>query len=366
MMTEKLNTAEEKMVLDYIDKIDEGIRVFNSGFSSNTGLTDILLEVVNVFSTKIPQLKDALCFKITTEVNDATTARALLIMYLAGHGIEFKGKNNEENASVKRFWSSFITWFENELPELGLLQEKYLEWDNWDGGMWRLNINYDYEFQLYRGINYPGSLKHNTANFDDIKTFLEIAYKYWIKNEGQKHYQFTIEVNERFRIFKLPYRMQNGTILKQGYKTTYGIDKIINYRMFERKIRFSENMINSHDLMEKKSALDLIIDALQYIVSIQDGKDKDKKYAALASSVNSGQDTKVYAVIKQEIKDLMKLSNEYFDIRHNDYLNDAMEKREPLNDSQFIEYLYNRAYALLYLLRLKAKINDGIGDSSPV
>ena len=366
MMTEKLNTAEEKMVLDYIDKIDEGIRVFNSGFSSNTGLTDILLEVVNVFSTKIPQLKDALCFKITTEVNDATTARALLIMYLAGHGIEFKGKNNEENASVKRFWSSFITWFENELPELELLQEKYLEWDNWDGGMWRLNINYDYEFQLYRGINYPGSLKHNTANFDDIKTFLEIAYKYWIKNEGQKHYQFTIEVNERFRIFKLPYRMQNGTILKQGYKTTYGIDKIINYRMFERKIRFSENMINSHDLMEKKSALDLIIDALQYIVSIQDGKDKDKKYAALASSVNSGQDTKVYAVIKQEIKDLMKLSNEYFDIRHNDYLNDAREKREPLNDSQFIEYLYNRAYALLYLLRLKAKINDGIGDSSPV
>lgn len=232
--------------------------------------------------------------------------------------------------------------------------------------MWRLNINYDYEFQLYRGINYPGSLKHNTANFDDIKTFLEIAYKYWIKNEGQKHYQFTIEVNERFRIFKLPYRMQNGTILKQGYKTTYGIDKIINYRMFERKIRFSENMINSHDLMEKKSALDFIIDALQYIVSIQDGKDKDKKYAALASSVNSGQDTKVYAVIKQEIKDLMKLSNEYFDIRHNDYLNDAREKREPLNDSQFIEYLYNRAYALLYLLRLKAKINDGIGDSSPV
>ncbi len=299
MMTEKLNTAEEKMVLDYIDKIDEGIRVFNSGFSSNTGLTDILLEVVNVFSTKIPQLKDALCFKTTTEVNDANTARALLIMYLAGHGIEFKDKNNEENASVKRFWSSFITWFENELPELGLLQEKYLEWDNWDGGMWRLYINYDYEFKLYRGINYPDSLKHNTANFDDIKTFLEIAYKYWIKNEGQKHYQFTIEVNERFRIFKLPYRMQNGTILKQGYKTTYGIDKIINYRMFERKIRFSENMINSHDLMEKKSALDFIIDALQYIVSIQDGKDKYKKYAALASSVNSGQDTKVYAVIKQ-------------------------------------------------------------------
>lgn len=109
--------------------------------------------------------------------------------------------------------------------------------------------------------------------------------------------------------------------------------------------------------------MDFIIDALQYIVSIQDGNDKDKKCSALASSVNSDRNTKVYAVIKQEIKELMKLSNEYFDIRHNDYLNDAKEKREPLNDSQFIEYLYNRAYALLYLLRLKVKVNDDIGDS---
>jgi len=51
----------------------------------------------------------------------------------------------------------------------------------------------------------------------------------------------------------------------------------------------------------------------------------------------------------------MKLSNEYFDVRHNDYLNAAKEKREALNDSLFIEYLYNRAYAMLYLLRLKHK-----------
>ena len=49
----------------------------------------------------------------------------------------------------------------------------------------------------------------------------------------------------------------------------------------------------------------------------------------------------------------MILSNEYFDICHNDYLNAAKEKREALSDSQFIEYLYNRAYSLLYLLRLK-------------
>ena len=50
------------------------------------------------------------------------------------------------------------------------------------------------------------------------------------------------------------------------------------------------------------------------------------------------------------LDELMKLSNEYFDVRHNDYLNAAKGKREALNDSQFIEYLYNRAYAMLYLL----------------
>lgn len=243
-------------------------------------------------------------------------------------------------------------WFENELPNLELLQNKYVQWDNWDGGTWFLNLNYDYEFRKYRGVDYPESLKNSTGDFEDIKTFLEIAYKYWIINEGKAHYDFTVEVNERFKIFRLPYRMQNGRILKQRYKTTYGIDEIINYRMFERKIGFSEDMINSDDLMEKKSVLDFIIDALQYLVSIQEGN-RDKQYAVLTKSVNEDNNSKVYAVIKQEVNDLMKISNEYFDIRHNDYLNAAKEKREALSDSQFIEYLYNRAYSLLYLLRLK-------------
>lgn len=92
--------------------------------------------------------------------------------------------------------------------------------------------------------------------------------------------------------------------------------------MFERKIRFSEDMINSNDLMEKKSALDFLIDSLQYLISIQEGN-RTKQYSQLALSVNQDTDSKVYVVIKNELNELMKLSNEYFDIRHNDYLNDA-------------------------------------------
>ena len=50
-----------------------------------------------------------------------------------------------------------------------------------------------------------------------------------------------------------------------------GLIRLLIIRMFERKIRFSEDMINSHDMMEKKSALDFIIDALQYMISTQKG-----------------------------------------------------------------------------------------------
>ena len=77
----------------------------------------------------------------------------------------------------------------------------------------------------------------------------------------------------------------------------------------------------------------------------------------------SNQESKVYAVVKSEINEVMKLSNEYFDIRHSEYLNKAKEKREALADLQFIEYLYNRVYALLYLLRLKVDKTELINES---
>jgi len=123
--------------------------------------------------------------------------------------------------------------------------------------------------------------------------------------------------------------------------------------MFERKIRYSEEMITSREYLDKKSALDYIIDALQFILSVQDGEKVIQKYKLAAKSVNEDEDSKVYAVVKAEIEEIMKISNEYFDIRHNEYLNKARQTREPIQDLAFIEYLYNRAYALLYLLRIK-------------
>ena len=253
--------------------------------------------------------------------------------------------------NIKKFWLSFTTWFEDELPGTGILQAYYEDYDNWNGGTYYLGIDIEKEYRLHYGIAYPDILKLELPQIEDIKMFIELAFHEWIIFE--KRYDFTVMVNKRLSRFLIPHRLQNGRLIQEGYKTSYYLDKILNYPMFERKIRYSEEMITSREYLDKKSALDYIIDALQFILSVQDGEKVIQKYKLAAKSVNEDEDSKVYAVVKAEIEEIMKISNEYFDIRHNEYLNKARQTREPIQDLAFIEYLYNRAYALLNLLRIK-------------
>ena len=145
---------------------------------------------------------------------------------------------------------------------------------------------------------------------DEIKDFVEIMYERWIR--ADMHYSFTVEINKRFDKFQLPFKLSSGTVIGKGYKTTESIDKILDHRMFERKIAYSEEMIMSTEMLDKKCALDYIVDALQYFISVQRGNGVDKKYAAAAREICSNQDSKIYAVVKAEISEVMKLSNEYF------------------------------------------------------
>lgn len=253
--------------------------------------------------------------------------------------------------NVKKFWLSFVTWFEDELPGTGILKAYYEDYDNWNGGTYYLGIDFEKEYKLHYGIGYSDILKLEVPQMEDIKMFIELAFHEWVIFE--KRYDFTVIVNKRLSRFSIPYRLQNGRLIQEGYKTSYYLDKILNYSMFERKIRYSEEMITSREYLDKKSALDYIIDVLQFILSVQDGEKITQKYKLSAKSVSEDENSKVYAVVKAEIEEIMKISNEYFDIRHNEYLNKAKQAREPIQDLAFIEYLYNRVYALLYLLRIK-------------
>lgn len=253
--------------------------------------------------------------------------------------------------NIKKFWLSFTTWFEDELPGTGILQECCEDYDNWNGGTYYLSIDFEKEYRLHYGIEYSNILKLELPQMEDIKMFIELAFHEWVIYD--KRYDFTVMVNKRLSRFSIPYRLQNGRLIHNGYKTSYYTDKILNYSMFERKIRYAEEMITSEEYLDKKSALDYIIDALQFILSVQDGEKVSQKYKLAAKSVNEDENSKIYTVVKVEIEEIMKISNEYFDIRHNEYLNKSKQEREPIQDLVFIEYLYNRAYALLYLLRIK-------------
>jgi hypothetical protein len=275
--------------------------------------------------------------------------------------IRLRNPNDTTQDDLNKFWTSLSAWIDTQNVIVEFFKGELTRYDNWDGGTYYLQIDYEQEYKIYFGTSYPElAIANRGIQIDELEDYLEIMYDRWIRSE--KHYQFTIEINKLFDKFHLPYKLSSGKVIGKGYKTTETVDKILNQRMFERKIAYSEEMILSSEMLDKKCALDYIVDALQYYISVQDAENVDKKYMAAAKTVCEDQNSKMYAVIKAEINEVMKLANEYFDIRHNEYLNKAKEKREALDDLQFIEYLYNRVYALLYLLRLKVKKANLVSD----
>lgn len=258
---------------------------------------------------------------------------------------------NEQQGNIKRFWLSFKTWFEEELPGTGILYPSYESYDNWNGGRYYLDVDFEKEYRLEYGISYPDILTSELPEISDIKMFIELAFHELVLTE--KRYEFTKMINKRLGSFSIPYMLKSGCLIQVGYRSSLYLDKILNYPMFERKIYYSEEMITSREYLDKKCALDYIIDALQFILSIQNAEGVAGKYKEAAKCVSNNENSKTYSVVKKEIEEIMKIANEYFDIRHNEYLNKSRQEREPIQDLAFIEYLYNRAYALLYLLRVK-------------
>ena len=47
--------------------------------------------------------------------------------------------------NIKKFWLSFTTWFEDELPGTGILKAYYEDYDNWNGGIYYLGIDFEKE-----------------------------------------------------------------------------------------------------------------------------------------------------------------------------------------------------------------------------
>lgn len=341
-----MNQEYLEFMASYLDKIEDAQNFDPEEMDYDRyadNIFDIIIEIGNVFENELPEIKTSVFLHNDSLGLDIDTTVGIIKKFLIKNGYK---KENKLDNQISKFWTSFKAYFENEVPYKDYLKPQFLKYDNWDGGIYYLDINYDYQYKLRYGVEYK-----ECSTINDIKMFIELAFSDWIENE--KRYNFTKDVNGIFQRFKMPYKLQKGKIIKSGYKTTNINDKVINYTMLERKIQYAEEMILSSENLDKKCALDYIIDALQYIISIQEGKGIIDKYANAAKKISSDMNGKTYAVVKNEINELMKISNEYFDIRHNEYLNKAKEKREAITDAVFIEYLYNRAYALLYILKIR-------------
>lgn len=270
----------------------------------------------------------------------------------------------KETEPLKQFWKSFKLWTEEELPSLNILKSYYIKYSSWNGGTYFLEINMPSEFTKMYGLDCDDRFEKEFISFRDLKMYIELFYDQFVENR----YEYTKIVNKNFAKFRLPYKLTGGKIIKKGYKTSETNPKIINYPMLESKIIWSEDKILGLEKLDKHTALNYITDSLEFILSlIKDkcakGRDLDQKCAFLISDDDS---SKIYSVIKTEVSEIQKIVNEYFDIRHNEYINKAKENRESLENSVFIEYLYNRIYSLLFLLKAhySKTITTSTDDSS--
>ncbi len=98
-MSNKINSVKEKLINDYIKKIDMAIDNYNLSIEPNDEIFDLVIEIANVFEKDIPNIQISVLLRTGTEIRDANTTRAMMIKYLADSGIEYKGKSIEENVN---------------------------------------------------------------------------------------------------------------------------------------------------------------------------------------------------------------------------------------------------------------------------
>lgn len=284
--------------------------------------------------------------------------RAALNEYNINANVERKEKD-----SLHKFWISFSSWYEEQKQNVSSIFDDKVVYGHDEFNFWvadgvscqedlHYRIEYGEELQLHTVGNVP---------FQVIKNYIELIYSKFLKSGTNGRYPFTKQVNDTFTKFGLPYKMAGGKIKKQNYKTSFLPEKILNYEQFERKIAFSEQMILYDDFMDKHSALQYISDAFCYFYSLfkNDGTTiltDEKTNIKIAEMVHANKNEKQYLLVKSEIENVKKIINNDYDIRHNEYYrSEDKSKREALTDIYLVEYLYNRIYALLYVLRLKYK-----------
>lgn len=341
-----LNEEMIKFILSYIKILKNDIEFITKYDLPDDTVFDDIRETVTVFKKEIPELDEAVLFRTGTAVKDANTCISLLKKHLISNGYK-EEKLNVEYDNLNKMAVFLITYF-NDIIENNpqKLNDKYtiteIDWSDDEEIIVGTNLDVNKEMKLKYGIDI--GLENFTVSFENVKMIIELFYGFLKTKEDR--YNYTIDINQAFSNFELAYKLNHGTIENIGYMTSFDCKNTINAEKFENKIKHAEKLILNNNILDKKTAVRLLADVLEYLVDIQEGSDKSKKKINLCKKICEDDNSRIYSTLKNEIEEIFKYTNDCFDIRHN------KKNVETLNNSMFVEYLYNRIYAFIYLYRI--------------
>ena len=119
---------------NYLNKLEEAENadIFEIGperYEDN--IQDLIIEIGTVFIKELPEIRESVILRSDTLSRDLNMTKGIIKKYLIENGFKEINKNDQ---NIEKFWTSFITYFENELPTKGYLKEEYIQYDNWNAG----------------------------------------------------------------------------------------------------------------------------------------------------------------------------------------------------------------------------------------
>ena len=331
---------EIKFILSYITKLDNDIKDYNDFNISENMLYDDIRETIAILGSELPNdIDEKLLWKNGNGVSDANICIGLLKKYLIKNGYE-EEKLDIQYDNLKKMMTFLKTYIDDVTENYPYkLDSKYLEIVKYGFEDQIVGVNLDLNKEIK--LNYGLDIEYDnlSINIQNINMIAELFYKFL--RDKSNRYKYTIDINNAFSRFSLPYRLNCGIVQNSQIITTYNVSLNLNKDKFDDKIKRSLNLIISNDLVDKKCALNLLIDSLDYLIDMQNKKGKQR--LNLCKKVNNDENSKVYAVLSNEINEIHKMANSFFDLRHNE------KAQEALVDSRFIEYLYNRINSILNL-----------------
>ena len=338
-----LNARDNFLIDPYVENIEKALSAFEVG-----KIQFCLKKILEIYEIDYSNNAQDVIYAQMQEVDEELSSLK-----------EKLAKEQESKIKLNRFWIALNEWLNDEANDPATLYRKDFHCDYQDFGNWFVHAEVDLnkEYRKCYGKDYE-EIDQNNITFENVKEFIELYFDNIVEIQ-QGRLKFTVKVNKLLTHFHLPYKMKNGKLGNPKYKTTEQISQILNHEQFERKIKYAEEMILHNDFIDKHCALCYITDALDYFISLFDDKKEksEKLYGVVAQSVNSDLNSHVYEIVKKEITFVRTITNDYFDVRHNEEKSKTKDhkevKREILTDSIFVEYLYNRINSLLSLLRIK-------------